>query len=134
MLIASVVFATSACFDGGEYGGGGRHVEGPGMIDAAEDALADGSTTDDALPEDVDAPGAEDGWLVDGAFDARSESPPSVEDAGRSETEAAPLDAAVDATPIDVSADGPPTWPDAIDPRDVAADNAVRDAVPERRD
>jgi hypothetical protein len=127
LVAAPLLLLASACFDGGDYQGGGRRIEAPGTADVAPDGLDDATTTEDASPDDAD-PRMEDGALTDASLDLpRSE--PEVQDAGRGETEAAPLDV----TPLDVGADGPDGALDAINSSDAALDIPIRDAPTEPR-
>lgn len=135
LIAGPLIVVASACFDGGDYPGGGRIIEAPGKIDVAQDALDDTTPTDDASPEDGDVSSADDGALADIWLDVpRSEPPIDAEDAGRGEAEGGPIDVtSVDVAPPDVSSDGPPGAAD-VDPRDAAADAAIRDVPLERRD
>src|SRR6185503_12195554 len=93
--IVSLALLTSACFDGGDYPGGGRRIEAPGRVDATGDTRDDMTTTEDASTDDVDAGIEDDGAVVDVSVDApRSEPPADVEDAGQGEAEGAPGDVA----------------------------------------
>jgi hypothetical protein len=142
--VTPVLFLASACLDAGDYRGGGRRIEDPGMADVAEDAL-DHTATDDALSEDAgasqDASPREDGALADASMDApRSEPPSNLDDSGRLDPDGSLADVApVDAVSEDARTDAPPSWPDAtsadaMDPRDGAVDMPIRDVTAERRD
>jgi hypothetical protein len=128
--LVPLILLTSACFDGGDYTGGGRRIEAPGRVDATGDRLDDATTTEDASPEDVDAGGQDDGAAGDVSFEApRSEPPADVEDAGQGEAEGAPADV----TSLDVRTEGPPSSVDAGEPRDAAVDVLIRDLPLEPR-
>jgi hypothetical protein len=126
--LAWLVLATSACFDGGDYRGGGRRIEAPGMVDVAEDALDDATPSDDASLEDGDVSSGEDVAVTDASLDPpRDEPPPDVEDAGQGEAEGPRADIAPDLTPVDVRSEGPPSSADVSEPKDTAADIPPRD-------
>jgi len=126
--LVSLVLLTSACFDGGDYAGGGRRIEAPGRVDGAEDTLDD--TTEDGSTEDVDAGGHDDGPVADAFLDAPSSEPTAdVEDAAQGEAEGAPADV----TSLDVRTEGPPSSADASEPNDTAADAPIRDLTTEPR-
>jgi hypothetical protein len=131
-VAAALALLASACFDGGDYGGGGRRLEAPGLVDVAEDASVDATTEKDASSEEVDASEGEEGAVLDAPLDLPPSEPMSdVEDAERDEAEAAPLDVAQ----VDVRADAPPSSPDVTEPRDAFVDVAMRDmTVDVRRD
>ncbi|HMJ52545.1 MAG TPA: hypothetical protein VK540_10730 [Polyangiaceae bacterium] len=130
LVAAPLLFLASACFDGGDYQGGGRRIEAPAMVDVASDGIDDATTTEDASPDDADAPRMEDGALTDASLDLpRSEPPPEVQDAGRGEAEAPPFDV----TPLDVGADGPDGALDATNSSDAALDIPLRDAPTDPR-
>jgi hypothetical protein len=133
---APLALLASACFDGGDYLGGGRRIEAPAMADVRADTPGDTTTTEDALPEGGGSPGRQDGDVAETSSDApRSEPAPDVEDGDRVEPEAAPTDVTMsDVAPADARVDGPPpSSPDATDPRDAALDVPVRDAAADAR-
>jgi hypothetical protein len=105
------------------------------MTDAREDAPGDATTTEDAPLEGGGSPGRHDGDVAETSSDApRSEPAPDVEDEGRVEPEAAPTDVTLsDVNPADARADGPPSSPDATDPRDAPVDVPLRDVSAEAR-
>jgi hypothetical protein len=138
IVIAPIFLLASACFEGGEYRGGGRRIEDPGFADVAEDA-SDDAANEDAPAETSDAhrdAALRDDGDVDAATDGpRGEPPPELEDAGSGEPDGLLPDATpVDVMAVDARADAPPSGPDATDPKDAGADVPIRDAPVERRD